>query len=104
MSSQMDVPDHLRPGKGPWKALNGKLDLPHNQFWAHKKSYLTLLETEACFLGLAIRNIAAVAMYNELKMRWKEGYLKHYPETLPDRLRNTTKKPGPISGWPSWKS
>jgi len=72
-----------------------------------KEHNITLPETEACFLGFAIRNIAAVPMCNESNVRWKESYvtyLKHYRETLHDRLRNTTKKPGSISGWPSWKS
>jgi len=66
-----------------------------------KEHYLTLPETEPCFLGFAIRNIAAVAMYNESNVRWGERYvtyLKNYRENLLDRLRNTTKKPGPNSG------
>jgi len=45
--------------------------------------------------------VVAVAVYNESNVRWKERYvtyLKHYPETLLDRLRYITQKTGPVSG------
>jgi hypothetical protein len=63
---------------------------------------LTLPENKPCFLGCEIRNIADVAM-------WGGGervvtYLKNYPKNLLGKLRNTTKNPGPYSGWSSWKS
>jgi len=41
MSSQIDVSDHLRSGKGPRKALNGKLDFSQNQRWTHREKNIT---------------------------------------------------------------